>query len=191
MRIAGTVHFHHESERDYFAVLGKYIDAWGRFENGLYMLLNMIGGNYRTGLQLRGVTPLPAAFKPGPIAFSTKIKLLRTALEAHPDLLVPQDRVLDLLLWAEKEAEARHHLIHGIDQLFVVRENWSSYMYKVENRDPYSSNTSDGIAFDTEDLARRYDVIGDACLNIGILITELSTEIAELFAGPVSSREGV
>ncbi|EPG2418321.1 MULTISPECIES: hypothetical protein [Stenotrophomonas maltophilia group] len=180
MYIADTVHFHDDSERDYYAVLGRYISAWGRFENGIYDLLAAAGGPYREMLKKLGEHSLPPEFKPGFMPFSTKIKNLKKCIEACPALWHPRDRVADLLEWAENEAAARHHLIHGVDQIFLKRSPFATYMYKGENSDPLSSNVAHGMDFTIESLAARYDRVGDACMNLAALYLEIAEAIAQL-----------
>lgn len=180
MYIADIVHFHDDSERDYYAVLGRYISAWGRFENGLYDLLAAAGGPYREELMKLGEPSLPPEFKSGFMAFGSKIKNLKKCLDACPTLWHPQDRVTDLIEWAENEVLARHHLIHGVDQLFLKRSPYATYMYKGENSDPSSSNIADGMDFTIEALAERYDQVGDACMNLAALYLEIADAIGQL-----------
>ncbi len=180
MYVSETVHFHDESERDYYAVLGRYVSAWGRFENGLYDLLAAAGGPYREILIELGDPSLPPEFKPGFMAFGAKVKNLEKCLEACPTLWDPQDRVTDLLEWAKSEVLARHHLIHGVDQLFLKRSPYATYMYKGENSDPRSSNIADGMDFTIGSLAARYDEVGDACMNLAALHLEIAEAIGQL-----------
>jgi len=180
MYIADLVHFHDESERDYYAVLGRYISAWGGFENGLYQLLLTTGGTYRRILEQKGEAALPPEFKAGFMPFGAKIANLRKCLEACPSLWQPQDHVLDLIAWAEKEVVARHHLIHGVDQLFEKRTPFTTYMYKGESSDPSSSSIADGMDFSIESLVRRYDEVGNSCMNLAILHVELTDAIKRI-----------
>ncbi|WP_256643662.1 hypothetical protein [Stenotrophomonas sp. 9(2022)] len=187
MYVSETVHFHDESERDYYAVLGRYVSAWGRFENGLYDLLAIAGGPYREILMKLGEPSLPPKFKPGPMAFDSKVKNLEKCLEACPSLWDPQDRVTDLLEWAKREVVARHHLIHGVDQLFLKRSPYETYMYKGETRDPCSSNIADGMDFTIDSLAARYDEVGHACMDLATLHLEIAEAIGQL-RGKLNAR---
>jgi hypothetical protein len=99
---------------------------------------------------------------------------------APPTLWHPQDRVADLLERAENEAAARHHLIHGVDQIFLKRSPFATYMYKGENSDPLSSNVAHGMDFTIESLAARYDGVGDACMNLAAPYLEIAEAIAQL-----------
>jgi|GEM_PF-3590124 len=180
MYIADLVHFHDDSERDYYAVLGRYISAWARFEYGLYQLLLTVGGTYRSVLEFKGDSSLPPEIKAGFMPFGTKIGNLKKCLHACPSLWHPQDRVLDLIAWAEREAGARHHLIHGVDQILQRRTPFNTYMYKWESSDPSLSNIADGMDFSIESLAARYDDVGDACMNVGILLVEVTDTIKRL-----------
>jgi len=182
MRIADKVHFHDDSERDYFAVLGKYISAWGRFETGLYQLNRIVGLEYRRVLEVSGAEALPRAFKPGKMPFEHKLELLEKAMRQRPELWAPQDRVRDLLEWAKEEALARHHLIHGVDQLFLQRSPYETHMYRAEKKAAPVDESSNGIKFDVESIARRYDQIGSACLNLIILFREAGDLVDDLLS---------
>ncbi|MCE9967726.1 hypothetical protein LZ620_01655 [Aeromonas salmonicida] len=138
-----------EGEKNYKALMGKYISTWSSVEWNLYEIIKSIYILYKPTENI----------KKGQMPLKRKLEILENFFHDLPGLQNERKEVDAIIDFIKKEQNFRHNLIHGVNAEIMKREPWYTLMWRPEQSEDYPTSADDVELITEKTILEHYDEI--------------------------------